>query len=112
MPPACRPAGACGHSFCLPCLREYVVGKVTDRAYPILCVLPDCKKEVSAAECALVLTPEELETLGKVGIAGGLRGSEDWLLCLYGWIWMPALPLAMPAHWPAHPPTCLAADGG
>jgi hypothetical protein len=37
-------------------------------------VLPDCKKEVSAAECALVLTPEELETLGKVGIA--LQGAS------------------------------------
>lgn len=47
-------------------LREYVSGKVGDRVYPIPCPLPDCKAPISAAECGLVLTPEEQVTLGKV----------------------------------------------
>lgn len=37
--------------------------------YPALqvpCPLPDCKAPISAAECGLVLTPEEAATLGKV----------------------------------------------
>lgn len=64
MPP--HLAGACGHKFCLPCLRQYISGKVTDRVFPIPCPLPDCKMPVSAAECGLVLTAEEQVTLGKV----------------------------------------------
>lgn len=35
------------------------------------CPLPDCKAPISAAECGLVLTPEEAATLGKVGGAAG-----------------------------------------
>ena len=37
------------------------------------CPLPDCKAPISAAECGLVLTPEEAATLGKVGGAGRQR---------------------------------------
>ncbi|KAI3429704.1 hypothetical protein D9Q98_005789 [Chlorella vulgaris] len=56
---------ACKHRFCLPCLRQFIAGKVADRTFP-LCPLPDCKSAISAAECALVLTEEEQATLGKM----------------------------------------------
>ncbi|PSC68928.1 E3 ubiquitin-ligase RNF144A-like [Micractinium conductrix] len=58
--------GACKHAFCLPCLREYVAGKIQDRTFPIACPLPDCKQPIGAAECGLVLTPEEQGTLGQM----------------------------------------------
>ncbi|KAL4421593.1 hypothetical protein ABPG75_010884 [Micractinium tetrahymenae] len=57
---------ACSHAFCLPCLREYISGKVADRAFPVACPLPDCKKLISAAECGLVLTGEEMTALGQM----------------------------------------------
>lgn len=69
LPPAgpAAPAAACSHAFCLPCLREYISGKVADRAFPVPCPLPDCKQPISAAECGLVLTAEEMAALGQVG---------------------------------------------
>lgn len=71
------PAAACSHAFCLPCLREYISGKVADRAFPVPCPLPDCKQPISAAECGLVLTAEEMAALGQVG-GPGLLGT--WVL--------------------------------
>lgn len=43
---------------------------MADRAFPVPCPLPDCKQPISAAECGLVLTAEEMAALGQVGWAG------------------------------------------
>jgi len=50
----------CKHSLCQPCLREYLANRVAERG-PLCCLLPDCKTDLTPAELALFLTPEEQE---------------------------------------------------
>ena len=59
-----------------PCLREYIVGKVKERTWPIPCPDPTCRQPISLDECRLVLSAEEGEALGRAAAESAIPGAE------------------------------------
>jgi hypothetical protein len=57
---------ACGHFYCLDCMREYVDGAVKDRRYPVTCPVPDCRLAISSPECMGLLAPEQQAALASM----------------------------------------------
>jgi E3 ubiquitin-protein ligase RNF144 len=57
---------ACGHFYCLDCMRVYADGAVKDRRYPVTCPVPDCRLVISSLEYSGLLAPEQQAALASM----------------------------------------------
>jgi hypothetical protein len=68
---------SCGHAYCQGCLREYLAGRVRDRAPPPL-GCPRCKAALRPDEAQMFLDPEERAALGALEARAALGTGAAW----------------------------------
>jgi len=53
------PLESCGDLFHLGCISTHIKTQINDRQFPIMCPLPECKKEIHMVDITERLTPED-----------------------------------------------------
>lgn len=76
-----QPLSKCGHEFCRECLQGYFINAIESRKLPILCPLPDCKKDIPVDDLELCLEPKWIKLFEEYSLSKTLEGSGDYIHC-------------------------------
>lgn len=74
-----RHAGGCLHRFCRGCLRSHIQAVIRQRTYPVGCPQLGCDTSIADAECELLLSAENSDTLKQV--PGAMQGPPHANCC-------------------------------
>lgn len=73
---------ACGHTYCTPCLREYISTLVTESSSArIMCPERDCRKEINMYEVKEIVSSNVLERLDNGLLEVALSSMSDVVRC-------------------------------
>jgi hypothetical protein len=71
----------CGHSFCVYCLEDYIIGKINDSEYEIICPRYDCDKTISYNFINKYVDEDVIKKLDRNIIKETVNSSDDLKFC-------------------------------
>lgn len=72
---------ACAHAFHGECLREYLQMQINESKFPLCCLMPECKEQITVSDLRLILPPETFYKFEQRSLAQAIDFMPDLSWC-------------------------------